>query len=117
MEKFNKLTSPAAPLPLVNVDTDMIIPKQFLKTIKRTGLSSGLFFEMRFDGFQFLKNHLGFRVDFFLPLESVRVVFLAALVNGYAVLLYVHTGVVDGFETFFIVNAFDCERHVNIHLT
>ena len=49
MEKFSKLTSPAAPLPLVNVDTDMIIPKQFLKTIKRTGLSSGLFYEMRFD--------------------------------------------------------------------
>ena len=38
MEKFEKLTGVAAPMPLVNIDTDMIIPKQFLKTIKRTGL-------------------------------------------------------------------------------
>ena len=43
MEKFTKLTAVAAPLPMVNVDTDMIIPKQFLKTIKRTGLGSALF--------------------------------------------------------------------------
>jgi len=49
MEKFTKLTAVAAPLPMVNVDTDKIIPKQFLKTIARTGLSKGLFFEMRFD--------------------------------------------------------------------
>jgi 3-isopropylmalate/(R)-2-methylmalate dehydratase small subunit len=49
MEKFDKLTGVAAPLPLVNVDTDAIIPKQFLKTIKRSGLSKGLFYEMRFD--------------------------------------------------------------------
>ncbi len=49
MDKFTKLTSPAAPLPMVNVDTDKIIPKQFLKTIKRTGLSKGLFYELRFD--------------------------------------------------------------------
>ena len=49
MEKFTKLTATAAPLPMVNVDTDMIIPKQFLRTIKRTGLSEGLFYEMRFD--------------------------------------------------------------------
>jgi len=49
MEKFNKLTAVAAPLPMVNVDTDKIIPKQFLKTIARTGLSKGLFYEMRFD--------------------------------------------------------------------
>ncbi|MEM7169913.1 MAG: 3-isopropylmalate dehydratase small subunit [Pseudomonadota bacterium] len=49
MQKFTTLTSPAAPLPIVNVDTDMIIPKQFLKTTKRTGLSRGLFYEMRFD--------------------------------------------------------------------
>lgn len=47
MEKFNKVTGVAAPLPLVNVDTDKIIPKQFLKTIARTGLGKGLFFEMR----------------------------------------------------------------------
>jgi 3-isopropylmalate/(R)-2-methylmalate dehydratase small subunit len=49
MEKFISLTSVAAPLPMINVDTDMIIPKQFLKTIKRTGLGQSLFFEMRFD--------------------------------------------------------------------
>ena len=49
MQKFNKLTGHVAPLPLINIDTDMIIPKQFLKTIKRTGLGKSLFFEMRFD--------------------------------------------------------------------
>ncbi|HEY7765377.1 MAG TPA: 3-isopropylmalate dehydratase small subunit [Aestuariivirgaceae bacterium] len=49
MEKFTTLTGVAAPLPLINVDTDMIIPKQFLKTIKRTGLGKALFYEMRFD--------------------------------------------------------------------
>ncbi|MBU6139971.1 MAG: 3-isopropylmalate dehydratase small subunit [Proteobacteria bacterium] len=49
MEKFTTLTSVAAALPLVNIDTDMIIPKQFLKTIQRTGLGKALFFEMRFD--------------------------------------------------------------------
>ena len=49
MEKFNNLTSTAAPLPLINIDTDMIIPKQFLKTIKRTGLGKNLFHEMRYD--------------------------------------------------------------------
>lgn len=49
MEKFTILTSVAAPLPMINVDTDMIIPKQFLKTIKRTGLGTALFHEMRYD--------------------------------------------------------------------
>ena len=49
MEKFTKLTGVAAPLPMANVDTDMIIPKQYLKTIKRTGLAEGLFYDMRFD--------------------------------------------------------------------
>ncbi len=49
MEKFTKLTGVAAPLPMINVDTDMIIPKQFLKTIKRTGLGRSLFFDMRYD--------------------------------------------------------------------
>ncbi len=47
MEKFTTLTGVAAPLPMINVDTDMIIPKQFLKTIKRTGLGQHLFEEMR----------------------------------------------------------------------
>ncbi|MFT6273754.1 MAG: 3-isopropylmalate/(R)-2-methylmalate dehydratase small subunit [Dinoroseobacter sp.] len=49
MEKFTTLTGIAAPMPLVNIDTDMIIPKQFLKTIKRSGLGANLFDEMRFD--------------------------------------------------------------------
>jgi len=47
MEKFTTLSGVAAPMPMVNIDTDMIIPKNFLKTIKRTGLKEGLFYEMR----------------------------------------------------------------------
>ena len=49
MDKFNKLNSIPSYLPLQNIDTDMIVPKQFLKTIKRTGLGKSLFFEMRYD--------------------------------------------------------------------
>lgn len=49
MEKFKTIQSNAIPLPMVNVDTDMIIPKQFLKTIKRTGLGKNLFYELRYD--------------------------------------------------------------------
>ena len=49
MEKFKKLAGVAAPMPLVNIDTDMIIPKVFLKTIKRSGLGVNLFDEMRYD--------------------------------------------------------------------
>jgi len=49
MKKFNSLRSIPAHLPIVNIDTDMIIPKQFLKTIKRTGLGKNLFFEIRYD--------------------------------------------------------------------
>jgi len=49
MQKFNSLKSIPAYLPIINIDTDMIIPKQFLKTIKRTGLGKNLFFEMRYD--------------------------------------------------------------------
>ena len=49
MEKFEKLTAIAAPMPLINIDTDMIIPKQFLKTIKRSGLGVNAFHEMRYD--------------------------------------------------------------------
>ena len=49
MDKFVKFTGIAAPMPLINIDTDMLIPKQFLKTIKRTGLGESLFFEMRYD--------------------------------------------------------------------
>ena len=49
MEKFTSLTGVAAPLPMINIDTDKILPKQFLKTIERTGLARGLFDEMRFN--------------------------------------------------------------------
>ncbi len=49
MQKFTVLTGVAAPLPLINIDTDMIIPKQYLKTIERTGLGKGLFSEMRYN--------------------------------------------------------------------
>ena len=49
MQKFDKLTGVAAPLPMINIDTDMIIPKQFLKTIKRSGLGKNLFDELRFE--------------------------------------------------------------------
>ena len=49
MDKFTKITGVAAPMPLINIDTDMIIPKQFLKTIKRSGLGVNLFDEMRYD--------------------------------------------------------------------
>ena len=49
MDKFTTLTGVAAPMPLINIDTDMIIPKQFLKTIKRTGLGASLFQEVRFN--------------------------------------------------------------------
>ena len=48
MDKFTTLTGVAAPMPIDNIDTDMIIPKQYLKTIKRTGLGAGLFAEMRY---------------------------------------------------------------------
>ena len=50
MEAFTKLTGVAAPLPMINVDTDMIIPKDYLKTVKRTGLGKGLFAELRYHG-------------------------------------------------------------------
>lgn len=49
MEKYTKVTGVAAPMPLINIDTDMIIPKLFLKTIKRSGLGKNLFDEMRYD--------------------------------------------------------------------
>ncbi len=63
MQKFRKLTGIAAPFPLINVDTDMIIPKQFLKTIRRTGLGKNLFHELRYD----LNGNL--RNDFILNWE------------------------------------------------
>ena len=63
MEKFKKLFGIAAPLPMINIDTDMIIPKQFLKTIKRSGLGKNLFHELRYD----LKGNI--RNDFVLNWE------------------------------------------------
>ena len=56
MEKFDKLKSIPVNLPFINIDTDMIIPKQFLKTIKRTGLGKSLFYEMRYDENNNLKS-------------------------------------------------------------
>jgi 3-isopropylmalate/(R)-2-methylmalate dehydratase small subunit len=66
MDKFTTLTGVAAPMPLINIDTDMIIPKQFLKTIKRTGLGKNLFDEMRYtkDGAEipdFVLNQAAYR--------------------------------------------------------
>ena len=49
MQKFNNIASIATPMPIINIDTDMIIPKQFLTTIERTGLGKSLFYEMRYD--------------------------------------------------------------------
>ncbi|MDP9136887.1 MAG: 3-isopropylmalate dehydratase small subunit [Pseudomonadota bacterium] len=66
MQKFDTLTGVAAPLPMVNVDTDMIIPKQFLKTIKRTGLGTALFHEMRYD------EHGNEKPDFVLNRKAYR---------------------------------------------
>ncbi len=66
MEKFTKLTAIAAPLPIINIDTDMIIPKQFLKTIKRTGLGVHLFDEMRYD------SEGNERADFILNMDPYR---------------------------------------------
>ena len=66
MEKFEKITAVAAPMPLINIDTDMIIPKQFLKTIKRSGLGVSAFHEMRYqmDGTE--------NPDFILNQEAYR---------------------------------------------
>ena len=66
MKKFDKIKAIAAPLPMINVDTDMIIPKQFLKTIKRSGLGKNLFHELRYDINGNLKN------DFVLNWEFYR---------------------------------------------
>ncbi len=70
MDSFRKLRGVAAPLPMVNVDTDKIIPKQFLKTIERTGLSKGLFYELRY-------TENGERIDDFVlhqaPYDQARV--------------------------------------------
>ena len=65
MQKFNKIKAIAAPLPMINVDTDMIIPKQFLKTIKRSGLGKNLFHELRYDINGNLKNDFVLNWEFY----------------------------------------------------
>ena len=65
MQKFDKIKAIAAPLPMINVDTDMIIPKQFLKTIKRSGLGKNLFHELRYDINGNLKNDFVLNWEFY----------------------------------------------------
>ena len=65
MKKFDKIKAIAAPLPMINVDTDMIIPKQFLKTIKRSGLGRNLFHELRYDINGNLKNDFVLNWEFY----------------------------------------------------
>ena len=70
MDKFEKFTGIAAPLPMINVDTDMIIPKQFLKTIKRSGLGKNLFYELRYDLQGNIKNNFVLNWD---PYKSATI--------------------------------------------
>ena len=70
MDKFITLSGIAAPLPMINVDTDMIIPKQFLKTIKRSGLGKNLFYELRFDLQGNIKNDFVLNWD---PYKSAKI--------------------------------------------
>jgi 3-isopropylmalate/(R)-2-methylmalate dehydratase small subunit len=65
VKKFDKIKAIAAPLPMINVDTDMIIPKQFLKTIKRSGLGKNLFHELRYDINGNLKNDFVLNWEFY----------------------------------------------------
>ena len=70
MDKFNNFTGIVAPLPMINVDTDMIIPKQFLKTIKRSGLGKNLFHELRYDLQGNIKNDFVLNYD---PYKSATI--------------------------------------------
>ena len=70
MDKFITLCGVAAPLPMINVDTDMIIPKQFLKTIKRSGLGINLFYELRYDLQGNIKNDFVLNWD---PYKSAKI--------------------------------------------
>ena len=70
MNKFITLSGIAAPLPMINVDTDMIIPKQFLKTIKRSGLGKNLFYELRYDLQGNIKNDFVLNWD---PYKSAKI--------------------------------------------
>ena len=64
MQKFKTIKGIAASLPMMNIDTDMIIPKQFLKTIKRSGLGKNLFYELRYDLNGNLKNDFVLNWDY-----------------------------------------------------
>ena len=75
MEKFLTLKGIAAPLPMINVDTDMIIPKQFLKTIKRSGLGKNLFHELRYDLQGNIKNDFVLNWD---PYTSAKILITGA---------------------------------------
>tara|TARA_B100000579_G_scaffold90997_1_gene71834 strand:+ start:154 stop:756 length:603 start_codon:yes stop_codon:yes gene_type:complete len=75
MEKFLTLKGIAAPLPMINVDTDMIIPKQFLKTIKRSGLGKNLFHELRYDLQGNIKNDFVLNWD---PYKSAKILITGA---------------------------------------
>ena len=79
MKKFNILKGIPANLPMINVDTDMIIPKQFLKTIKRTGLGKSLFFEMRY-------NENGKKIEEFVlnkePYNSSSIFFSSKIIGN-----------------------------------
>jgi len=70
VEKYKIFTGIAAPLPMMNVDTDMIIPKQFLKTIKRSGLGKNLFYELRYDLQGNIKNNFVLNWD---PYKSAKI--------------------------------------------
>ena len=70
MDRFTTLNGIAAPLPMINVDTDMIIPKQFLKTIKRSGLGKNLFYELRYDLQGNIKNDFVLNWD---PYKSAKI--------------------------------------------
>ena len=75
MEAFIKLSSIPAPLPMINVDTDMIIPKQFLKTIKRSGLGKNLFHELRYDMQGNIKNDFVLNWD---PYKSSKILIVGS---------------------------------------
>ena len=70
MDKFTNFTGIAAPMPMINIDTDMIIPKQFLKTIKRSGLGKSLFHELRYDLQGNIKNDFILNYD---PYKSATI--------------------------------------------
>ena len=81
MEKFLNLKSIPSFLPLQNIDTDMIIPKQFLKTIKRTGLGKSLFYEMRYD--EKLLNTINFNKMLDIMIKQIQKDFIKRYKNEY----------------------------------